>query len=185
MKPTPETFEQWNEAHAIEHDLDKFYNHPNPLVRYIEYKRIRTLIALATINETDEVLEVGCGAGHVLERVGKGRLHGIDISAIQIRRAREPIGHRADLKQSPGEELPYPDRSFDRILCSEVIEHVLAPVLLLKEMKRVLKDDGILSLSIPNEGAINVAKQILRATGLSRIVMPASAWSLGSKKQSR
>jgi ubiquinone/menaquinone biosynthesis C-methylase UbiE len=182
MKPTAETFEQWNEEHAVKHDLDRFYNHPNPLVRYIENKRIRTLIDLAAIEETDDVLEVGCGAGHILERIGKGHLHGIDISAIQIRRARERLGHRAELKQSPGEKIPYGDRSFDKLLCSEVIEHVLAPVSLLREMKRVLKDDGILSLSIPNEGAINLAKWILRATGLMRIVMsPGSGWDLGNK----
>jgi ubiquinone/menaquinone biosynthesis C-methylase UbiE len=182
MKPTAETFEQWNEEHAVKHDLDRFYNHPNPLVRYIENKRIRTLIDLAAIEDTDDVLEVGCGAGHVLERIGNGRLHGIDISAIQIRRARERLGQRAELKQSPGERIPYGDASFDKILCSEVIEHVLAPVPLLTEMKRVLKDDGMLSLSIPNEGVINLAKQILRTTGLMRIVMPAgSGWDLGSK----
>ena len=182
MRPTTETFAQWNEEHALKHDLDKFYNHPNPLVRYIENKRIRTLIDLAAIEDTDDVLEVGCGAGHILERIGTGRLHGIDISATQIRRARERLGDRVELKQSPGEEIPYRDRSFDKILCSEVIEHVLDPVPLLREMKRVLKDDGILSLSIPNEAAINLAKQILRATGLMRIVMPArSGWDLGSK----
>jgi len=148
MRPTTETFAQWNEEHALKHDLDKFYNHPNPLVRYIENKRIRTLIDLAAIEDTDDVLEVGCGAGHILERIGTGRLHGIDISATQIRRARERLGDRVELKQSPGEEIPYRDRSFDKILCSEVIEHVLDPVPLLREMKRVLKDDGILSLSI-------------------------------------
>jgi ubiquinone/menaquinone biosynthesis C-methylase UbiE len=182
MKPTAKTFEQWNEEHAVRHDLDRFYNHPNPLVRYIENKRIRTLIALAAIEDTDEVLEVGCGAGHILERIGRGHLHGIDISTIQIRRARQRLGQSAELKQSPGEEIPYGDRTFDKILCSEVIEHVLDPVPLLREMKRVLKDDGVLSLSIPNEGAINLAKQTLRATGLMRVVMPAeSGWDLGSK----
>jgi ubiquinone/menaquinone biosynthesis C-methylase UbiE len=182
MKPTAKTFEQWNEERAIKHDLDKFYNHPNPLVRYIENKRIRTLIDLASIKDTDAVLEVGCGAGHILERIDRGTLYGIDISEVQIQRAQERVGHRAELKKSAGEALPYGDKSFDKILCSEVIEHVLDPISLLKEMQRVLKDDGILSMSIPNEGAINCAKKALRATGLMSIVMPArSGWDLGTK----
>ena len=47
MKPNQENFEQWNEELAEKHDLDKFYNHPNFVFRYIEQKRIRKLIDLA------------------------------------------------------------------------------------------------------------------------------------------
>ena len=41
MRPTEESFEKWNEEHAKKHDLDKFYNHPNFIFRYIEIKRIK------------------------------------------------------------------------------------------------------------------------------------------------
>src|SRR3974377_472384 len=101
MKPTAETFEQWNEEHAEKHDLDKFYNHPNPLFRYIENKRIRVLIKLAEINNNDKVIEVGCGAGHILERVPNGILYGVDISEIQIKRAKERLRDRVELKKAP------------------------------------------------------------------------------------
>lgn len=182
MRPTTENFEKWNEEHATRHDLDKFYNHPNPVFRYIENKRIRKLIELAEIKQADKVLEVGCGAGHILERIPEGKLYGIDISDIQIKRAKERLGDKAELKKSPGEEIPYEDKFFDKILCSEVIEHVLDPIPLLKEMKRVLKDDGILSLSIPNENLINSTKKLLRNLGLTRIIAPKkSGWDLASK----
>ncbi len=182
MKPTAETFEQWNEQHAEKHDLDKFYNHPNFLFRYIENTRINVLIKLAEIKLTDKVIEVGCGAGHILERVPDGNLYGIDISEIQIKRAKERLGNRAELQKSPGEKIPYDDKYFDKILCSEVIEHVLDPAPLLTEMKRVLKDDGILSLSIPNENLINTTKKILISLGMRRIIEPKkSGWDLASK----
>lgn len=182
MRPTTETFEKWNEEHATKHDLDKFYNHPNPLFRYIENKRIKKLIELAEIKDIDKVLEVGCGAGHILERIPKGKLYGIDISDIQIKRAKERLGGKAELKKSPGEQIPYEDKFFDKILCSEVIEHVLGPIPLLKEMKRVLKDDGILSLSIPNEHLINSTKKLLRTFGLTRMIAPKkSGWDLAAK----
>lgn len=182
MRPTSETFEKWNEEHAEKHDLDKFYNHPNVLFRYIENKRISVLIKLAEIQDQDKVMEVGCGAGHILERVPNGKLYGIDISDIQIKRAKRRLGDKAELQKSPGEEIPYTDKYFDKILCSEVIEHVLDPAPLLKEMKRVLKDDGILSLSIPNENLINSTKKILITLGLRRIIEPKkSGWDLASK----
>jgi ubiquinone/menaquinone biosynthesis C-methylase UbiE len=182
MRPTEDTFEKWNEAHAEKHDLDKFYNHPNSVFRYIENKRINKLIELAFISDSDKVLEVGCGVGHILERVPKGNLYGIDISDIQVKRATARLKGKAIIIKAPGEHIPYEDKFFDRILCSEVIEHVLDPVKLLLEIKRVLKDDGILSLSIPNENLINFTKNILQKLGLSWIIAPKkSEWDLAAK----
>ena len=182
MRPTKETFEQWNEEHAIKHDLDKFYNHPNFFFRYIENKRVIKLINTARIIESDKVLEVGCGAGHILEKIPIGHLYGIDISEIQIKRAKERLGNRVELVKSPGEKIPYNDKFFDKLLCSEVIEHVMDPKPLLAEMRRVLKDEGLLSLSIPNENLINFTKKILIKLGLKRLIAPEeNGWDLAAK----
>ena len=182
MRPSREEFENWNEEHAVKHDLDKFYNHPNRLFRYIENKRIEKLICFAEINKDDEVLEIGCGAGHILERINTGRLTGLDISEIQIKRARTRLGPGVKLIKAPAEILPFNNRHFDRIICTEVFEHVLEPQILLTEMKRTLKDDGIISLSIPNENLIILTKQVLLKTGLRRILEPKeSQWDLASK----
>ncbi|MEO8513645.1 MAG: class I SAM-dependent methyltransferase [Ignavibacteria bacterium] len=182
MKPSPEDFYEWNEAHAVKHDLDKFYNHPNRLFRYIENKRIRILIEQAEIESTSDVLEVGCGAGHILERITKGKLTGVDISPVQIARASKRLAGKAELILAKAEELPFAERSFDRVLCTEVFEHVLEPELVLMEMKRVLKDDGIISLSIPNEKLIILTKNILLKSGLRRVLEPKdSQWDLASK----
>ncbi|HAX47882.1 MAG TPA: methyltransferase domain-containing protein [Ignavibacteria bacterium] len=182
MRPQPGEFKKWNEEHAIKHDLDKFYNHPNRLFRFIENKRIRVLITEADIRPDDNVLEVGCGAGHILERINCGRLTGIDISPVQIQRAKARLGSKAKLIEAEGERLPFPDQSFERILCTEVFEHVLEPEKLLIEMKRVLKDDGIISLSVPNEKLIIFTKQILLNSGLRRVLEPKqSNWDLAAK----
>jgi len=182
MRPQPGEFKKWNEEHAIKHDLDKFYNHPNRLFRFIENKRIRVLITEADIRPDDNVLEVGCGAGHILERINCGRLTGIDISPVQIQRAKARLGSKAKLIEAEGERLPFPDQSFERILCTEVFEHVLDPQKLLIEMKRVLKDDGIISLSVPNEKLIIFTKQILLNSGLRRVLEPKqSNWDLAAK----
>lgn len=184
MKPTKENFEQWNEELAEKHDLDKFYNHPNFAFRYIEQKRISKLIELAEIKSTDKVLEVGCGAGHILEQIKMGELYGIDISDIQIQRAMKRLGSKVKLSKAPGEKIPFEDKFFDKILCSEVVEHVLDPREVLKEMSRVLKDDGILSLSIPNEDVINSTKKFLKKTGLIKLIdnkKDTEGWELAAK----
>lgn len=182
MKPSPEGFEKWNEEHAIKHDLDKFYNHPNRLFRYIENKRINVLLREADIHPQDRVLEVGCGAGHILERIPRGSLTGVDISPVQIERSKKRLGTRAELLIAKGESLPFEDESFDRIICTEVFEHVLEPELILREMKRVLKMNGIISLSIPNEKLIIFTKKILLNCGLRRVLEPKeSQWDLAAK----
>ncbi len=46
--------------------------------------------------------------------------------------------------------LPYRDKTFDYVCCTEVIEHVQNPFALLREFWRVLKEGGFLFLSTPN-----------------------------------
>ncbi len=182
MMPSESDFEAWNEAHAFKYDLDKFYNHPNRLFRYIENKRIEKLLEAAELNSECETLEIGCGAGHILERINTGKLTGIDISEIQIKRAYKRLNNKAVLIKAPGENLPFENKSFDRLICTEVFEHVLDPEKILREMRRVLKDDGIISLSIPNENLIIFTKKVLLAAGLKRILEPKkSEWDLASR----
>lgn len=181
-RPGKDTFEKWNEIHAEKHDLDKFYNHPNRLFRFIENKRVKVLIEYADIKKSSLVLDAGCGNGHILEKIQNGRLTGIDISAIQIKRAKEKIKNKAELIQSPIEKMPFPDKYFDRILCTEVFEHTLDPVPGIIEMRRVLKDDGIASVSIPNEKLITLTKNFLLNFGFRRVLEPKeSKWDLASR----
>lgn len=182
MRPTKENFDEWNETNAIKYDLDKFYNHPNRLFRYIENKRIKTLIEVAEIGNESTVLDLGCGAGHILEKISCGILTGIDASETQIKRAAAKLRDSIVLIRAHGENLPFEDGHFDRVICSEVLEHVLEPEILLNEMNRILKVDGIISLSIPNEKLIILTKKILLRIGLKRILIPkGSGWDLAAK----
>jgi ubiquinone/menaquinone biosynthesis C-methylase UbiE len=182
MRPDKDSFEAWNEAHAIKHDLDKFYNHPNRLFRFIENKRIKVLIDFADIRSSDLVLEVGCGIGNILEKIPRGRLTGIDISEVQIQRAKEKLGNKAELIKAPGEKIPFNDKHFDRIICTEVFEHTLEPEAVLNEMNRTLKDSGIVSLSVPNEKLIALAKKFLLNFGFRWVLEPKeSKWDLASR----
>jgi SAM-dependent methyltransferase len=45
--------------------------------------------------------------------------------------------------------LPFNDKTFDKIVCSEVLEHVLDDEQATRELFRVLKDDGELAVSVP------------------------------------
>lgn len=55
-------------------------------------------------------------------------------------------------------DLPYPDASFDRVVCVEGVEHLENPCHLLRQFARVLKPGGVLIITMPN--ILNIASRI-------------------------
>ena len=53
--------------------------------------------------------------------------------------------------QTAGERLPFVDGAFDRVICTETLEHVDDDSVLARELVRVLKPGGILAVSVPDE----------------------------------
>ena len=98
-------------------------------------------------NVKGKVLEVGVGTGKTLPYYPEGiELTGIDISLKMLERAKQ----RADtLKIKAGlllmdiEKMTFPDRYFDTIVSTFVFCSVPDPIQGLREVKRVLKDDGV------------------------------------------
>ena len=93
------------------------------------------------------VLEVGCGAGVDLARFAKGgaRVTGVDLapSAIELARANfEQQGLAGDFRVANGEQLPFPDDSFDLVFAHGVVQYTASPESLVRECRRVLKPGG-------------------------------------------
>ena len=133
-------------------------------------RSINAIRRLLDATPSSRVLEVGVGGGNVLERIG-GVQFGIDLSPFILRKARIRLGARASLVRSDAMALPFRDGAFDRVYCSEVLEHVLDPESVIREMHRVLAPGGIAVISVPNEVLINLIKRILFGLPLgSRLV---------------
>jgi len=98
-----------------------------------------------------QLLDIGCGRGSFMGSTEArfDLIHGCDISEIAAREAKRKgmITICADLNNG---NLPYQDNSFDSIICLEVIEHLLDPLNLLKDIYRVLQSNGQLILTTPN-----------------------------------
>lgn len=63
------------------------------------------------------------------------------------RRERDQVGTAVN---GDGTRLPFPDATFDRIICSEVLEHIPDEDAALAELRRVLKPDGMLAATVPS-----------------------------------
>lgn len=106
--------------------------------------QIKTAIAAITFARDDKWLDVGCGLRPYESSFPQGVYVGVDI---------EVSGRNAELKAPDhyydGRTLPFPDGSFEGVICTQVLEHVPDPGLLLAEMNRVLKPGGKLIMSLP------------------------------------
>lgn len=162
----PEDFRQWNEWMVKKYDPDSFHKHPNPFVRFIERKRVRTIVNLLKANKDDRVIEVGCGAGNVIEKVSGVHLFGVDISCFILYKAKQKLKRMVHFFQGDLQNLPCKDKVFTHVICSEVLEHLLDPLASIYEIKRILGPQGVAVISIPNELWINRTKRILVRIGI-------------------
>ena len=93
-----------------------------------------------------KVLDVGCGQmpfRHLLP--DSAAYTGIDIPDAGSFGMRKD----ADIVEFDGTRIPFPDKHFDAILCTEVLEHAMQPEALIAEMHRVLRPGGSLVLTVP------------------------------------
>ncbi len=90
------------------------------------------------------VLDVGCGLRPYESFFDHAKYIGVDVPNS----GRESEGKRPDF-EFDGIYLPFPDQSFDEVICTEVLEHAVNPDALLKEINRVLKPSGRLLITVP------------------------------------
>jgi ubiquinone/menaquinone biosynthesis C-methylase UbiE len=164
-------FVAWNETMAERYDIERYYERSHPVVRWLERQRLDAIVRLASPRPGDQVLEVGCGAGHVLERFAGLARTGIDLSAGMLRRIRRRLGRDVELTRGTADRLPFASGAFDIVVCTEVLEHVPDPAAVVAELCRVAGTEGRVVVSIPNEANIDRAKRALRRMPVIRTLL--------------
>ncbi len=114
----------------------------------VRYRAARSLV------KGKVALDIASGSGYgtqLLSRAAK-KMIGVDISAESIAYAKAHFGaDNVEYKVGDGVSIPLEDASVDVVVSFETIEHVEDYKKFLSEVKRVLKPDGTLVLSTPNE----------------------------------
>ncbi|MGD2111132.1 MAG: class I SAM-dependent methyltransferase [Phycisphaerae bacterium] len=179
---TIDDVERWNDTFAQEHDIDDYYRRSGFLIRFVEQRRLACIRKMVAACPGDRILEVGCGGGHVLQLFPDSELTGVDVSGEMLRKARRNLeGYRVVLLKGELDELDLPAGSFDRVVCSEVLEHVVDPAEMLRQIDRVLRPRGRAVMTFPNDRLVNGIKHLVRRSGL-RFVPPFRRVSWGGDR---
>lgn len=124
---------------------------PSYVWRAGQKRRLGMILLAAGDRVRGQILENGCGVGMYVEHLTPfgGQIFGLEYD---FERAAEAALRSPRILNAAGENLPYPDSSFDLILSHEVLEHVLDDRQAVAEMARVLKPGGRAIIFVPNRG---------------------------------
>jgi SAM-dependent methyltransferase len=110
----------------------------------------------------DRLLDLGCGAGrHAYEALRRGaRVVAFDYDEAELKDVAAmaaTMDQAGDIPATGGSattrgdatRLPFPDASFDRIIAAEVLEHIPDDVAAIRELARVLRPGGSMTVTVP------------------------------------
>jgi SAM-dependent methyltransferase len=150
--PTGEDLERLN-GELIASDVGRWNerrreSQPTREIAHIDLEELR-------ISGDSWVLDLGCGAGQfsipLLER--GYRAVSVDLDAPRLGRVRNACADKnlaARILLADGANLPCHSASFDAVVCREMIEHVDEPGAVVEEIKRVLRPQGRLCVTVPS-----------------------------------
>ncbi len=143
--------------------LINFYNYPcnqeedrkslsayNKIILWFFYFTYRSRLDIIPFSGEGKILDIGCGNGRYLLTLKKQgwQTYGIEQNPKSSKYARDVLL----LEVNTGDLLDckYQAEFFDVITMWHSLEHLYEPILTLKEAKRILKDDGLLIIAVPN-----------------------------------
>lgn len=159
-------FYRINERVARNSPMQTHYYSANPFERWLWQQKKLTIRNLLKKSKIKKVVDLGCGDGGLIDMVNKKVSYvGIDISPTQIKYAEDRIKklkrEKAIVRVDDILNLKIKDDSFDAALICDVVEHVLHPEKLFKETRRLVKNNGYIIFSFPNERLLQITRALL------------------------
>jgi ubiquinone/menaquinone biosynthesis C-methylase UbiE len=150
-------------GHQLRHPRGRAGWATGRFMRLVNIRPNNLAITALDVQPDDHVLELGCGPGHGLAllaaRAPRGIVFGLDQSSEMVSQAR--AANRAAVRsgsvrlfQSRFEQLPFPDRSMDKVLAVNVAYFWQDSGRVLNEVRRVLRPGGLVSVYVTDAGTM-------------------------------
>jgi SAM-dependent methyltransferase len=112
-------------------------------------RRVRDLLeTFQPIPKAARVIEVGSGAHGLIFCFDGERRVGVDPLAVDYGSLFPGWQRRAQTVAAVGESLPFHDRSFDLVICDNVVDHAESPSQIVRELVRILVPGGLLYFTV-------------------------------------
>lgn len=136
-------------------ELEKYYSESYYKSSWLETLHSRFVIKLksreiAKIKSGGRILDLGCGRGDFLLEMKKlgWNTFGVDTSEVACALAKARV--KENVYNHELKNCNFPDNFFDVITTWHVLEHISNPNQILQEINRILKNDGLIILEVPN-----------------------------------
>lgn len=100
------------------------------------------------------IVDLGCGEGNLISLINnsENKIIGLDVAKnrLSIAQRKNKSKNVSFQKHDLNEKLPFSDQTIDVVFAISVMEYIFDPYFLVKEIKRILKPNGVLILEVPN-----------------------------------
>lgn len=173
MKDTEE-LAKWNDEMVSKYHKDgTLFESKNFILRALEKMRLKKLLQMSKIKPEDSFLDLGCGEGFLLSMTPKAqKIQGVDISKVALEKAKVVLKDRPEISVEFGnaQELHLEDASFNKVISSEMLEHVPEPRKVIDQVHRILKPSGLFVVSVPDERRIQFIMKVIKFLRLDKIL---------------
>lgn len=131
---------------------------------YFKNIRKELLDLIPQQNRNGSILEIGAGSGATMIYAKQNgyvkKIYGIELCMVEDSFQKSSEFENFLIGNVENMDLEYDEKSFDVILCADVLEHLINPYEIVEKMEFFLKDDGVIIASLPNIRQIQMMIQI-------------------------
>jgi len=116
------------------------------------------------LDKNAHILDYGCGMGGISQLFYEKyqcQVDGVDISENELQKAKITFGDNENLNFSLLKDFSFPEKKYDMVFSSQVIEHIHNPGNYLERINYMLKDDKYLVIGLPNIVNLNYIINLL------------------------
>jgi len=142
----------WDGLYSEDFAINRFYSHEIKSRKEVVFN----LFEKNTNGHPIKAIDVGCGAGHYVSELNK---RGVNIVGSDISKKMIEVTRFNNIKEKQNadkllcadcQSLPFPDNYFDVVFCIGVLSYVSDELAIFKEMKRIVKKEGLIIFNVPN-----------------------------------